>query len=266
MISWQNLETMGYLLVRGFLSPDLVELMAADFHKGPAPREYPYGFKPVRRRALAAVMPRVEDALSEVRRHTRLRVDSVNFLTVSHYVTTELAEHSSHLHQDFDLDYRLTQNHFDYLNFWIPIVKPCRRSSNLDLVPMTDDLAPLRGAGGHRLESEEGRTTVYTGQAGDELRMAFELDCDLETRMVTPELEVGDLLLLRGDVPHRTQDRNTLRVAVSIRATGSHKFIERERALKAEADQNISRLLHRFFEGDRQRGTVAEFLAFARGG
>ena len=50
---------------------------------------------------------------------------------------------------------------------------------------------------------------------------------DLETLAVTPQLEAGDLLLMRGDIFHRTEDHDTDRVALSIRATYSGTMIRR---------------------------------------
>ena len=45
----------------------------------------------------------------------------------------------------------------------------------------------------------------------------------------TPELAAGDLLLLRGDVAHRTQDTSTARIALSVRATNGAAVVRRSR-------------------------------------
>jgi len=50
------------------------------------------------------------------------------------------------------------------------------------------------------------------------------LPYDINDIAFTPMLESGDLLLMRGDVIHQTQDADTLRFAASIRVVnGEHK-------------------------------------------
>jgi len=55
------------------------------------------------------------------------------------------------------------------------------------------------------------------------------VDFDLDALAVTPSLSAGDLLLMRGDLIHKTQDADTQRVSTSIRVTYSKKTITRER-------------------------------------
>jgi hypothetical protein len=69
------------------------------------------------------------------------------------------------------------------------------------------------------------RAFWFTGDVGSVHRVR----CDVEAMAVTPTLAVGDLLLLRGDTVHRTQDADTERVAVSFRITCSSAVLERRR-------------------------------------
>lgn len=280
MTAWGDLETRGFVVVRAFLAPERCAALLADFERGAPPTAYPHGFKLIGRAALAAACEQIEPALAELRAHTTLAVDTVNFLTLSHYITTSLVERTSHLHQDFDLDYKLTRNHRDYLNFWIPIAKPDRARSNLCVVPF-DALAArcpaghaaLLGSGGHRLVPRGGQTAVYGsyGAVLDDTARDPEqlLDIDIETLIETPELDAGDLLLLRGDVLHRTQDASTPRIAASIRATGSHKRIARATLAPIAANDPAARIhatLDRCFAAlARDEVTIGELVTFARG-
>jgi hypothetical protein len=208
-----------------------------------------------------------------------------NFLTLSHYITTRFAERSSYLHQDFDLDYKLTRDHINYLNFWIPLRKPEFDRSNVTLVPFDvllarapDEHGRLVGAGGNRFVVRNGRTAVF-GKYGSILSDADApepervLDCDLEELAITPSLAAGDLLLMRGDVIHRTQDVDTDRVAASLRATHSGKVITRESSGvddatdSSKAAANTQAMLRKCFDTlGRSSVTIAEFVAFSRGG
>lgn len=236
--AWEELESKGFLVVPGFLPDDARVALLRDFDSGAAPESYPFGFKPVGRRALATVTPLLQPALAGVAERTSLKADSVNFLTLSHYVTTRLARRTSYLHQDFDLDYRLSGDHLNYLNFWMPLRKPCRERSNLSLIPF-DALrkrAPqiyerVRGEGGLRWVARGGRTALHGNRGavleGKEEPALLELDFDAEELVITPFTEPGDLVLMRGDLPHRTQDEKTERVAASIRVTYSGKMLRR---------------------------------------
>ena len=262
MIFWQDLQTKGYVVIPRALTPELVEALVTDFRRGAPPEKYPHGFKLVSRRALNKVKPLIESFLEEIRSETTLEVDTINFLTYSHYVTTELAKKVSCLHQDFDLDFQLTGEHVNYLNFWTPIIKPERERSNLRVVPL--DALPLEarerlvGGGGHRFIVEAGRTVVE-GQGE-----RFELDLDIEERGVDLPTLAGDLVVLRGDVPHRTQDVDTLRVAASVRATASNKTIKKNRS-KME-DPRLQQMLEACCQKlGRDAVTVAEFVNFSQG-
>ena len=49
----------------------------------------------------------------------------------------------------------------------------------------------------------------------------------IESISVTPDLIPGDLLLIRGDVIHKTQDTLTHRVSVSFRVTNGNALINK---------------------------------------
>jgi hypothetical protein len=283
--TWRDLEHRGFVVVRGFLAPDDVAVMLDGFDKGKPPEEYPFGFKIMGRAPLKAAWSKIEPALAEIRQQTSIQVDEINFLTLSHYITTRLAERTSYLHQDFDVDYRLTRDHINYLNFWIPLRKPDRSRSNVTLIPFDawrarscDEHAPFVGSGGYRFISHDGRTAVYGDKGhvlanGETVAPERILTFDLEDIAETPELDVGDLLLMRGDVIHRTQDSDTDRVAASVRATHSGKVISRERAGIDDAragsgkpKSGMDDLLRKCFDNaGRRELTIREVIALSRG-
>lgn len=275
--AWEELESKGFVMVPGFLPPELREKLLQDFDTGAAPESFPFGFKPIGRRALAAVAPLLRPVLDSVAERTTLKVDSVNFLTLSHYVTTRLAKRTSYLHQDFDLDYRLSGDHLNYLNFWIALRKPRRDRSNVSLIPFDAlrERAPeaylrARGEGGLRWIPESGRTALI-GNRGEviegEESPLLSLSFDAEELVVTPFTEPGDLLLMRGDLVHRTQDGETERVAASIRATFSGKTLRRVTHVKPEdpAASILQMLGDCCDHWGRDEVSVKELLDYARG-
>jgi hypothetical protein len=279
MTDWSGLETAGFVVVRGFLDEPTLDVLRADFAGGAPPTSFPHGFKLIGRRALAAAWARIEPACAEIRARTRIAVDVMNFLTLSHYITTALAERTSYFHQDFDLDYKLSRDHVNYLNFWIPITKPEQARSNVTVVGFDALQARSQAAyelanegGGKRYIPTGGRTDVF-GAYGEILgaepqRPEHELDFDLATVATTPALDAGDLLLMRGDIVHRTQDSDTLRIAASLRVTSSTKRLHRK--YLGEAGEGAAARMHAmidrcFAAHARDEVTVAELAAFADG-
>jgi hypothetical protein len=125
-------------------------------------------------------------------------------------------------HQDDDTE----QYHgklYRSVNFWMPILKPDPAKSGLCLI------SPLKlkqisqaaydgviGRGDIGFIEETNKTTVIN-------RHSHEVICtfnfEIEPLAVSPVLYAGDLLLFRGDVPHRTQDHDTYRIAIGVRCS-----------------------------------------------
>lgn len=277
-VPWEELESRGFIVVRGFLQRPQVEALISDFQHGARPESYPFGFKPIGRQAMAAVGKTIDAALKRIRARTNLMTDSVNFLTLSHYVAAWLAQRPYILHQDFDLDFRLTGDHRNYLNFWMPVIKPDPGRTNVAVLPLDtlqrrspEAFGKVLGGGGQRWVPEGGRTAAY-GDRGlildEPVEPLFWLDLDLEELVEIPSVEVGDLLLMRGDVIHRTQDLDTPRVAASIRATATSKVLTKQRAAFVSGDvaEPVLKMLARCFERHASdKVTIGEFLDFAQG-
>jgi ectoine hydroxylase-related dioxygenase (phytanoyl-CoA dioxygenase family) len=125
-------------------------------------------------------------------------------------------------HQDDDTE----QYHgklYRSVNFWIPIIKPDPIKSGLCLV------SPLKlkeinqsaydgviGRGDIGFIEEPNKTTVINRHTHE---IVCTFDFEIEPLAETPVLHAGDLLLFRGDVPHRTQDHDTNRVAIGVRCS-----------------------------------------------
>ena len=124
------------------------------------------------------------------------------------------------LHTDLHTLWEFVGNNLGFINFYIPIVKKHANASNLRLLPY-DRLNPslassLSGSGG-RTYSPADRTGQCT-----ETTMS---SCAPRRALTLPSLDepfthAGDLLVIRGDVPHESAKppRRAFRLALSIRA------------------------------------------------
>jgi|GEM_PF-2548395 len=138
-------------------------------------------------------------------------------------------------HQDHESFY-IFQNHEDYLNFYIVLKKQDADNSNLTVVPFdrlkdknSDFYQIVKGAGCTRFENE-----VLTDESNGS---SFHYGFPLEEISETPKLNEGDLLLLRGDLIHRTQNIDSDRVAISFRSMRSDSLVNYRTFTSASLDK-----------------------------
>jgi hypothetical protein len=226
-LPFRDLETKGFIHVPAFLAPDELEACRQDFAQQPLANNRNYGVSIVSDRAIARFKGRVDVMMALVRAHTNLRVDCT--LGGGYFATGR--NKTFPWHQDYE-SFFSSQNHYDYLNFYIPVVKPLREKSNLTVVPF-DALqreSPqtyqrvVRG-GATRFVAVGAKQVAVAEDAG----MTTVIPVDIERLAETPPLSAGDLLLMRGDVIHRTQDADTERVSLSLRVASTKTVIRRSR-------------------------------------
>jgi hypothetical protein len=133
--------------------------------------------------------------------------------------------------------YYLHRDHANWLICYLPTYKPSKYLANLAIVPkdVVKQHDPhlhqqIEGRGAMRFRCAETDTMEwfearFPGQSinvGDwfaiddynDASPGFKLNIDLEAQKVVPELEVGDLLIMRADVIHRTNDAGSDRISV----------------------------------------------------
>src|ERR1700712_3599618 len=121
--NWQDLETRGFVLVRDFLSADELAALRTDYESRPMDHNANYNARTPTSAAIATFQARIEDVLRQVREQTSIKAD-VHVPTTSNYFTVGVADGVYFpWHQDHE-SYYVLQNHFDYLNFYLPIIKP----------------------------------------------------------------------------------------------------------------------------------------------
>ncbi len=212
---FSGLQTRGFVVVPSFLSDAEVEDYRADFTRQAPGAISHYNHNAASPGANDRFKRHIENVLVQIRTETDLRVD---FTWAGIYFATHRGIDFP-WHQDHEA-YFSFQNHYDYLNFYIPIIKPRPEKSNLSVIPF--DVLERECPAIHRKVVRHGSSRfMRLGRRGlvflDDRGTVTLMPRDIEQLAVTPELRVGDLLLLRGDIIHRTQDTDTDRVAKRIR-------------------------------------------------
>jgi ectoine hydroxylase-related dioxygenase (phytanoyl-CoA dioxygenase family) len=202
---------------------------------------------------------KIKRLLDKVAQQTDISINLVGPTGV--YFDTQLV--NTGWHQDH-LSYYTWQTGYHQINFWIPLIKPCPTMSGLCVVPM-DTLKTHIGdlfeqhildQGAKRFIPTDNRTHVIDDDSGHE----FELPVNLNDIAVAPELQAGDLLIVRGDVIHTTQDSDTNRVALAIRAVDGNKAVDRTKfqqqcnmkKMLLDADSGTKKINNYFAAGHNQ--------------
>jgi hypothetical protein len=270
-VNLADLETRGFVVVPEFLSAADVRALCTDFEGQPIDeRNKNYRITPVSRPANLWLRDRVLAILERIGRETNLKADLPQG---GNYFATG-ARHGIKFdwHQDHE-SFFVLQNHYDYLNFYIPIVKPRREKSNLSIVPF--DILQRESPRSYRRLFRNGATRFAqwadrpVALCDDTGTLHF-LRKSLDSMAITPMLGAGDLLLMRGDVIHRTQDADTERVAMSYRVSSTSAVVSRRRlaaggAEKARMMANNAALYERMFLAfDRAGRTELPIAEFGR--
>jgi hypothetical protein len=228
-VDFKDLETRGFVLVPSFLSEAELHLCREDFARQ-AVNNANRNYTPVSRSVTDSLMHRVQEALALVASRTNLQVDRP--LGGAYFATGRRVRFG--WHQDHESFFSV-QNHYDYLNFYIPIVKPRKDQSNLSIVPF-DVLERDRPDTFRRVVRGGANSYVQIGNATlvslDDTGSLHFMRGALDSMAHTPMLDAGDLLLLRGDIIHRTEDAETERVSLSFRAARSETIVSRSRLVR----------------------------------
>jgi hypothetical protein len=222
---WQDLQTKGYVVARSFLSQSEIDLLLHEFESA---SKFPTAdtYKVVSQTVLDAFRQKLLDTTTAIARETDLRV---NLPTGSVYFAISLGTDLG-WHQDHESYYEFGE-HYHYLNFYIPFKKPVPEKSNLSIVPL--DALERRSASAFRKRKGKGAcvakpflgmTIMQNHDRGGFSILPFNFD----EIGISPELGAGDLLLIRGDVFHKTQDTETDRIAISFRMVNSQAVVRRK--------------------------------------
>jgi hypothetical protein len=230
-VNWTDLLEKGYVVVRDFLSAEERLMLLSDYKSQRAKESSNgnYNVAGVSGAIVEALEPKFRQISETVGALTDIQVDMT---THGSYFATEKGVDFA-WHQDHE-SFFMFQDHYNYLNFYIPFLKIDPKNSNLCVVPFDalaahapDHLSRMVAGGAKRFVTSGSTTKVNCDESG----LEYEMPVNLEDIAETPELNAGDLLLIRGDVIHRTQNTQCQRVAASFRRQYSKSMIQRRRLL-----------------------------------
>ncbi|MEM8722182.1 MAG: phytanoyl-CoA dioxygenase family protein [Cyanobacteria bacterium P01_G01_bin.39] len=227
----------GFCYVPSFLSPTEVELLRQDFEAASTLDNRNYHIRRVSNRAFDKISLKLKHLAELLSEQTDLAVDQLsrgvyfpNWKEGKTLVNLQHEQQKFPWHQDHE-SYFTLQNFSNYLNFYIPIIKPVEEQSNLSIIPL-DQLATYAPKVSQKI-IHRGATRIVSSPQGDIILdddrggIIASLDFPITDIEQTPHLKAGDLLLLRGDVFHRTQDASTRRVAASFRMFNGDTTVNR---------------------------------------
>jgi ectoine hydroxylase-related dioxygenase (phytanoyl-CoA dioxygenase family) len=120
-------------------------------------------------------------------------------------------------HQDHE-PLKFFKDPFHAINLWIPLVKPNSTMSGIKVIPFSK--IPVSAVdyfinnAARRILVENDQTVCFDDSNNGEKQV---FDFNIDKIAVIPEINVGDVLLMRGDTIHMSQDNDTRRIAVNIR-------------------------------------------------
>ena len=232
-INYTDLDTKGFLVIKNFFNADTIEQLT-DYYKLAFAKNQALGndnknhnIIKVSAQAIAITTPLLTSLVEAINQNTDIKIDK---LPVATYINSALASHN--WHQDHEI-YYTWQTAVNSLNFWFPLIKQDPTQTGISLIPhdALQEKCPdlfaqhIVGKGAKRIEpGRYGYSTICDDETGEEYSVSF----DLNDLAVSPEVAVGDLIILRADVFHKTQDTDTPRVAMSVRGVNSNTVVRKD--------------------------------------
>lgn len=223
---WKDLETKGYLVIRGgFDTHDIQEFLNEYKHHAQLQTDPNYNIVYMRSAFFEQFQNKfTNEILPWIHSNTDIKADMLE--QGGFYATSKGVNFDWHIDPD---SYYISRDLYNYLNFYSPIIKPDPTKSNLTIIP-SDILAKraphiyekvVKGRGALRLLPGNGKSVIVDDNDGQ----IYECDFNADEMAITPHLDVGDILIMRGDLLHKTQDNSTNRVNISLRVVNSQQTV-----------------------------------------
>ena len=234
--NFKDLETSGFVVIPNFLNQSKIEYFLKEYAemKSSANSEDAKLHQSYGKNGTSIFSPPLSlkndmNVIFElINKHTNIQVDFIP--PRGEFLDTEIIDLI--WHQDHTPYYKW-QNLYDSVTFWIPLIKPEESMSGLSFIPH-NALAEIDidffqnnvvGKGAKSFYPMNNYTTVINGETDEETVIPFNIN-DIS---ISPTIRVGDLLIFRGDIIHKTQDVKTSRLAISVHCANSKGVITKEK-------------------------------------
>jgi hypothetical protein len=241
----KDLETRGFILLKNIIPPSEIELLNKEYgnliKKSSTNNNYSYVRKSCVKNNIGTIIPQfITDSMHLISQETNINCDT---LLEGYYWPTGKNGGAFPWHQDHE-PYYMNELNYNYLNFYIMLRKDVPEYSNLALVPfdkLSENLRLLleRRGGTQFGPGKNIRERIVSlgpydkksfGNMGINLMDKYdfimrdsmngevlELPINFDDIKYSPNLIAGDMLIIRGDVIHKTNDMLTERLAISLR-------------------------------------------------
>jgi len=229
MINLKDLETKGYCVLKNFLTQSEIQFVLNDFNSATVGSNKNYQIKRPSLTCVQHVYSKVSALAKEIASSTDL---NINMIT-NEYAFVDNQAINFKWHQEHEPFFTFQQLS-NYAIFYMPIVKLQPNISGIDIIPFDElnksvpEYVDLLKSNGARGFVASGNNTIVSE---DSLDASFEIPINFENIKVTPDIMPGDLVILRGNVIHRTQDTSTARVAFTVKFTDGEHLINKSTLL-----------------------------------
>ncbi len=216
-MDYRTIEKNGFIHLKNIISNDDVKKLVFEFQSAEGISNKKYNIKRVANSSRDILRPYYLHIMEQLSSQTDLTLNTLADSGGAYFSTND-GVHD--WHQD-SLTYYLYQTHKNFVIFWTPIIKPTPSFGNLSLFPYgefkkaDEELFKRRKDKGAAHFYQKGSQNIFhlTDSGQDSI---LNVNFNLNELQVTPHVEVGDVLVMKGDLFHRTQIKSSDRVAISL--------------------------------------------------
>ena len=239
IINFTDLETKGFLVIPNFLDNETIKKYKEHYSEIKSLPKQNKNYEVIVSKK-EFIKNQLELLMQTISKYTNIKINLIAPHTT--YFDNSLIKFD--WHQDHE-PYYIWQDSYNSINCWIPIIKPNPETSGINIIPF-DRLekyclniveSKLKGKGAKRFRVQlDGTTQMINDSDGTTTILLFNLD----TLSESPILNEGDLIMLRNDVIHKTQNVTDNRLAISIRCINGNTIITRDNFLNScEVKENM---------------------------
>jgi ectoine hydroxylase-related dioxygenase (phytanoyl-CoA dioxygenase family) len=239
-MNFKDLEDKGYLVIPNVLTNDDIASLIGTYEKvknNSIPAEYKNmkEIGEIEHKIFMADAPnflRTKCATwaRSCEEHTNIKANYIpeNMLFFDNILAGQLTWHQEHG------SYFFTQTGYNHLLFWIPIIKPTPSQSGLMVIPHDRLLKRdseffnkyIYGKGANDFaELLDGITVVTCCDSNDVVTLDFNIS---ELKEIL-SVDVGDLIIMRGDLIHASQENTGFRVAISMHILNTENILTKNK-------------------------------------
>lgn len=270
-VNLNEIETRGFVVIRNFLDQDEINFILRDYTAAQARNGHSVNFQI--NNACSPTFALLRDKMTEVAKAvSNVTSTCADFEQGGEYFAIRKGV-TFPWRQNHKSIYR-NQNHIDYLNFYMIIIKEKREEANISVIPFDKLKArspeyyqKVVGRGAIRYVVRNNKTTLYADEDGSTIG---KLPYDINILSETPQLRAGDLLLMRGDLIHSTPPTDFRHVALAIRMANLQNRINLKRmvngsraklAMMINHRRTFSRIFNAFHRLDATEATYGDLIS-----